>query len=431
MKILLGEERVVVRGMTPEENPWGKYQFPTPSRDGDKIVVSVHVDDDTLINDAKPTRLFETDDKGESWTEIPFDGKSRQGAELPNGDRIYFPTLPGIDLSEYELTPINMLTPDYDFSKAAEGKRLPIQDGIVWWGGKIRAYRAERLPYPLCEKKWVLERIKAGEDERVTEEAALDWPYLTRVVAPHKGTLFMKSIQPIRRPKIAPDGSIWVGAFSGEGHINPKNGQYSPYYSAEILRSTDNGKSFRLHAHMEYPADGDEFPYLSGGFSDNDFEFMDDGSVIWFFRSAWFGSTGYEWAPMYFSRSTDDGVSWSKPAVFSPMGVFPSLCKLGCGATLLSYARPGLFIRACENDKPCEWSDPITVIEAKDRSHLANAETDDPTWRQWDGQCGNPQLIAVSDNEALLFYGDFYYPDEDGVKRKTILCRRLTVLMDE
>jgi ABC-type lipoprotein release transport system permease subunit len=37
----------------------------------------------------------------------------------------------------------------------------------------------------------------------------------------------------------------------------------------------------------------------------------------------------------------------------------------------------------------------------------------------------------ISENEALLFYGDFYYPDREGVKRKTILCRKITVLPGE
>lgn len=430
MNIQLGQEKVIVRGMTPEENPWGKYQFPTPSCEGDSVVVSVFVDNDTLINDAKPCRLFESRDKGENWTEIPYDGMQRRGVKLPNGDWICFPSMPGIDLTGYELTPAAMLTPDYDFEKPSQGNKLPIQDGIASWGGGIRAYRAERLPYPLCEKKWVLERLKPGETTRTTEDVQLEWPYLTRVVMPHKGTYFMKSIQPIRTPKLAPDGSVWVCVFSGEGHLNPQNGQYSPYYSAEILRSVDNGKTFSLHAHMEYPADGDTYPYLSGGFSDNDFEFMDDGSIIWFFRSTWFGSTGWEWAPMYMSRSTDGGHTWTKPEVFAPMGVFPSLCKLKCGVTLLCYARPGLFVTACQSDKPTEWGKPITVIEPKDRSHLANITIDEPSWRQWDGQCGNPQLIAVSDCEALLFYGDFYYPDQQGVKRKTILCRKITVQPD-
>ena len=158
MKILIGKETVIVRGMRPEENWWGKYQFPRPYRLKDRIAVSVHVEDDTIITTGNPTRWFET---------------------------------------------------------------------------------------------------------------------------------------------------------------------------------YDNGHSFKQHSHMEYKADGYKYPYLSGGFSDSDFEFFDDGSMIWFLRSTWMGSTGFEWAPMYFSRSYDGGKSWTEPEIFSDCGVLPRLCRLECGVTLL------------------------------------------------------------------------------------------------
>ena len=44
MKLIVGEEHVVVRGMRPEENWWGKYQFPLPYNLGDRLVVRVNVD---------------------------------------------------------------------------------------------------------------------------------------------------------------------------------------------------------------------------------------------------------------------------------------------------------------------------------------------------------------------------------------------------
>ena len=42
MKLIVGEEHVVVRGMRPEENWWGKYQFPLPYNLGDRLVVRVN-----------------------------------------------------------------------------------------------------------------------------------------------------------------------------------------------------------------------------------------------------------------------------------------------------------------------------------------------------------------------------------------------------
>ena len=48
MKILLSEERVIVRGIRPEEKLWGPYQFPRPFDLGDRIVVSVHITNDDI-----------------------------------------------------------------------------------------------------------------------------------------------------------------------------------------------------------------------------------------------------------------------------------------------------------------------------------------------------------------------------------------------
>ena len=228
---------------------------------------------------------------------------------------------------------------------------MPIQDGVTaWWcGAVIRAYNSDRLPESLSHKEWHIIRIQAESGKEIKETVPVDWKYLTRVVFDQESKKVMKPIYPRGTPKLGPDGAIWVSAFSGEGHLNPENGNYSPYYSAEIFRSEDNGHSFKHHSHMEYKADGYKYPYLSGGFSDNDFEFMDDGSMIWFLRSTWMGSTGFEWAPMYYSCSYDKGRTWTDPKVFSDCGVLPRLCKLECGVTLLCYARPGMYVAAFDS----------------------------------------------------------------------------------
>ena len=119
------------------------------------------------------------------------------------------------------------------------------------------------------------------------------------------------------------------------------------------------------------------------------------------------------------------GKTWSKLEKFADTGIFPRLVTLPSGATLLCYARPGMYVAITEDGY--EW-DKFTLIEPKDRSHLANEPIENPTWHQWDGACGNPALIPIDENSAMIFYGDFYYPDENGVKRKTILCRKLTVV---
>lgn len=429
MKLKMGEEHVVVRGIRPEEKLWGPYQFPMPYKLKDRIVVSVDVYEDDF-NYGDPKLWMESRDSGVTWTKTDDSVTPECGLKLPNGDRLFFPMQSTIPVDGYRMASQSTLTPDYDFSLKAEEGTLPIPDGISAWinGQIIQAYRAERLPESLSKKEWVAERIPAGETKARKETVALDWPYLTRVVhIQADGKRFMKGIFPRGFAKIGPDGAIWVTAFSGEGHIDPKNGQYSPYYSAELFRSDDNGHSFRQHAHMEYPADGGKYPYQSGGFSDSDIEFMADGSIVWFLRSAWYMSTGHEVAPMYFSRSTDMGKTWSKPEKFASTGILPCLCTLKNGVVLLCYARPGIFVQACCDGKGLEWSEPLTIIPPDDRSMLANIPHEPKTFHDWDGICGNPEMIALDDGSALIFYSDFYYPDESGVKRKTILCRKITV----
>ena len=121
------------------------------------------------------------------------------------------------------------------------------------------------------------------------------------------------------------------------------------------------------------------------------------------------------------------GKTWSRPEKFAFTGILPRLCKLDCGTTLICYARPGIFIQSTSDPSGVIWSDPIEVMTPEDRSSLANVKTDDPTFHEWDGACNNPELLALDENSAMLFYSDFYYPDASGVKRKSILCRKITV----
>ncbi len=430
MKLTMGEEHVIVRGIRPEEQLWGAYQFPRPYNLGDRLVVAVHVTNDDIKSFGETNLWFESRDNGITWQEIDASVSTQCGLRLPSGDRLYFPMESGTSLDHYKFTPQSQFTPGYDFSLKADEGTMPIPDGVTSWmdGTVIKAYNADRLPDSLAKKEWLAKRIPAGESEPVDEVVQVDWPFLTRVVfTGNNYNNILKPIFPRGNPKIGPDGAIWVSAFSGEGHINPATGQYSPYYSAELFRSDDNGHSFKLRGHMEYEADGHEFPYQSGGFSDSDFEFMPDGSIVWFFRSNWYMSTGWEWAPMYMSRSTDMGYTWSKPVKFADVGILPRLCKLECGTTLLCYARPGMFICASEDKSGTKWTEPLVAMTPDDRSHLANVKVDTPTFHDWDGACNNPELVPLDSNSALFFYSDFYYPDETGVKRKTILCRKITV----
>lgn len=430
MKIQMGEERVIVRGIRPKDGLWGPYQFPRVYESDGRIVISVHVGADDLKDYGSGCRWFESTDGGESWNEIDDDTAQRCGFLLDNGERIKFLPTSSIKLQGYEFTPPGMYTPDYDFDKRAPEGVLPIPDGVEVWHGDfvIYAYNCNRLPESIAKCEWECIRVSPDGKTVTKENVPLDWPYCTHVIYTNSKNEnpCLKTLFPRGNLKYGPDGGIWVTAFSGEGHINPKNGQYSPYYSAELFRSDDNAHSFKLWAHMEYPADGEYYPYKSGGFSDSDIEFLPDGSMIWFMRSTWAATTFKEWDPMYVSRSYDMGKTWTKPVRFADRGVLPRMCRFSDGTVLLSYARPGMFLRASKDGK--EWTEPVTVMTAKDRSKLFDKNIEHPNFWQWCGACNNPEIISIGENNALLIYGDSYYPDVDGEAKKTVLCRTITVV---
>ncbi len=427
MRLQIGKERVIVRGIRPEEQMWGPYQFPRPFYTDDGIVVALHVVSDDFDTYGAENRWFETKDGGETWSEVSSEIEKKCGLLLQNGDRIYFPPASAFPLVGYKRPNQNYRTPGTDMHARAEEGTLPFPDGIRADGAL--AYNADRLPPSLSKKEWRMFRLKKGAQQAEEEFVPLQWPFCTRVVHPQKnGPDLMKALFPRGEPKIGPDGAIWVTAFSGEGHIIPKNGQYSPYYSAELFRSDDMGRTFHRRGHLEYPADGDEYPYLSGGFSDSDIEFMPDGSIIWICRSNWYGTTGLEWSPLYIARSTDMGHTWSMPKVFSDIGTLPYLLTFDCGATVICYARPGMYLRMTTDPSGLVWDEPIELMTPGDRSHLHNIPVEQPTFHEWVGSCNNPEMIKLDERSFLIFYTDFYYPDEAGVKRKTLLCRKVEIV---
>lgn len=437
MKIELGEERVVLRGIRPEEQIWGPYQFPKAYKRDGRLIVVIHISHDEVKSWGAPRIWCESRDNGETWEKIenPIPAELI-GIPLGNGDRLYFPNLCGIKLDDYKVPPRLMLTPDYEKFYEKTGRNegyLPRYDGVTRWmnGAIIAGYHADRLSGWLSKKEFTIERIPAGETKPRVEKVPVDWPYLTRAVHQIGEEYFVEPLGPYCQDmaKTGPDGALWVWVACPL-HINPQTGLFSPYFSVELFRSDDNGYTFRQRAHFEYEADGREYPYQSGGFVECDFEFMPDNSLVVFLRSTWAATTGIEWGPMYMSRSGDNGVTWSKPARFSDVGILPRLCKLDCGATLLSYARPGAYLCVSEDKSGRKWGKPFVLTEPADRSGSANVRIENPNFYEWEGTCYNNALIAIGDNKALLFYSDFYYPDENGIKRKTILCRTITVVRD-
>ena len=64
MQLSVGPEHVIVRGIRPEEQLWGAYQFPRPYNLGDRLVTAVHVHPDNIKTFGEANRWFESRDRG-------------------------------------------------------------------------------------------------------------------------------------------------------------------------------------------------------------------------------------------------------------------------------------------------------------------------------------------------------------------------------
>jgi hypothetical protein len=116
-----------------------------------------------------------------------------------------------------------------------------------------------------------------------------------------------------------------------------------------------------------------------------------DGELVCVIRG-----TDQEQRPMLITRSRDHGRTWEPPRPLFGFGVFPALVRLGNGALLLAFGRPGVWVSA-SLDGGRTWADPVPVIRGDAYTHART--------------CGYTNLLFRSaDDEAMLVYCDFATP---------------------
>ena len=429
MKIRLHERKLIAVGCTFEENDWGMYQFPKVYRmyDG-TLAATLHVGEDSSRDYGRANPWFLSRDGGESWEAVKEDLSRFCGCALPDGTLLHAVVPPSINLDEAGITIpkdiVGHMLPSMDYPhphKAQPGVMPTTLICDTEFGLMKRAYYVDALPDGLYEKAYTMERFdpRTGETERFS--APLDWPYMTVTTLTYwDGKTFLPRPFPYGNLKVAPDGSLWVATY-GLG-ASPKTGGISRYDEAYILRSTDAGRSFRLHSRVPYipNIDVDPLAYIREGFNEPEIEFMPDGSVIMLMRTCGVGHGGPNFGPLYFTRSTDGGVSWDTPKPFDRYGVLPQMCHLACGVTLAVYGRPGIFVRATSDPSGLLWEAPVEIMTPADRTPLGNApyNPQQTPFHAWEGSCCNMGLAVLDERRAIISYSDFYTPCEDGVKRK-------------
>lgn len=382
-RVMLSEPVLVAEGPV-EERRWGRYQFPTLDRllDG-RIALSFHVNEDSARaygrKPAQPDRGVSAD-AGKNWS-LEHATERTAGLLLPNGDRIIAGrpdvTPPAIPVSELRLPePVGTIIGTYG--------RLP-----------YTFYRHDDLPDFL--RGVPAARLAAGKSEWATERATLLDPGFQRYT--------IQEVFPVvwwGDLNLASDGSIIALVYprSTEGDV-------------ACHRSTDFGRTWRLQGRIAYEPDTEADPQARArtqGFTEPASVFLADGTLLAMLRT----TDGLGVGPLYSSRSSDLGKTWSKPVVVNPSGVMPRMLRLGNGVLVLSYGRPGAELRFNYDGRGESWSDPLKLVPLSSADVQADS-------------CGYTSLLPLSDDSFLIAYSWFKRPAEDGTTRKALLVREVKV----
>ncbi|MGO1583933.1 MAG: exo-alpha-sialidase, partial [Actinomycetaceae bacterium] len=150
-----------------------------------------------------------------------------------------------------------------------------------------------------------------------------------------------------------PDGTLYISAYGYyEGDEN---------YRQILLVSEDGGINWDVAGTVAEPdpEQVDVTPY--DGPSEGAVERLADGSLFMVMRQGWH-------LPMIYSRSTDDGATWSEPQQIEvgPAGqdllsVQPTMERLPSGELLLMVGRPGLVMTMSESGMGDDWSVPVGI----------------------------------------------------------------------
>ena len=399
MKLKISDPIVVSVGPDSRTAGWGVFQFPDLTRLDENTILCKYAngaDSNTEYGKKQENNARISYDLGKTWSPVvleDYDGV--RGMPLSNGDNIFFVQPQSVPFSE-----------SWDLGEPAGFVKRKAQ-----W-----CYRIEKITPDICANTWILARTKPGADKPELEPVKLNWPNMVLRVC--RGLL----VPPITMGKLrkGPDGTLWMTNYDiGNG---PRDNKFTGFLANYLFKSTDNGYTWDLVHYLPY--DPAEIPHPDAddweGFGENDITYAPNGDLVRIIRTNGNLHKGNSGAGLlYIVRSSDGGKTWTEPRIFDKLGVWPRLLTLGCGVTLASYGRPGLYLRATD-DPACEkWEDPIELIHSQ--FDTLTADVTDV------GTCSYTDMIPLDDRTALLAHTDFNIKDENGIPRKTVVVRYITV----
>ena len=409
MKKVTVSDPVILAQSTTEPVMFGGYQDPHIRQKDGVLYIRFNARRDSVetfgLEDANP--VYKSLDGGDTWVKAEQDDWMLARQPLPNGDIF--------EIREHR--PIFNV-----WDKIKDVKLDPSRKGISAIGEAYDAYLVDELA-PLFDgeltKTVNCKRIYAGTNEIVEETCTINWKNM-----PVRYTRGM-----IRRDSIGysvdADGVLW-GYYEGP-YILDDGTAGSRRLCSHILRSDDFGHTWNYVNTLVYKEEYNK-PNSKDieGFNETEFIYPDDGSIMGIVRAGSLfplpgpkmGDKDHPAPYMYYFKTTDKFKSFDFIKPFYDYGVCPRAVKLGCGTFVLISGRPGIYIRTCDDPAGEKWDDIIEIL------HVPEDEVYEEYWKY---TCSNTGICAIDDNTAIFVYADFTLPDENGVRAKSIVVRKVTI----
>ena len=413
---------VVIQPGTYEEYGWGYYQFvkilPTLSG-GQYIYWSMANDSSTAEGEETKdgTSQLVSDNGGDTWSDKVYTDIPISDVRLSDGS--YLTGIRGgssskqdwLTSSNYET---NLQTPAYNVTNH-------------------HLYFAEDFKNNFDQGKLTLTSVDPKTGETTTFDATVNWQHAPMSAFEQGDEIYVTDFSTafgMGSPAnvISKNGTLYLCIASHGFNSSAENREdalfaYSDYYSIYVFKSTDDARTWdyvsQVLVNDEVYQEGIECQKAGKGvfegFNEPMMEVMPDGSIVMLMRS------GSENQPSYIVRSADGCKTWSDPVVFDSVGVKPQILTLECGVTVATYGREGLYVRATTDASGMAWEEPICIPlsgEKLDSSSLGDDKRISDYYT-----C----LFALDSTTVLMIYTDFYYQDDGGTPKKTILARIITV----
>jgi hypothetical protein len=224
---------------------------------------------------------------------------------------------------------------------------------------------------------------------------------------------------PVSMPQTTPlggdDGKLHSGMYVHHGAIQLKNGdimvslygnyagdrEFADAYPIEfntrkvrtvVVRSSDKGKTWgnavtvayntMLARGLDTDSSVQSFAVVPAvtqeGFGEADLARAPNGDILCMMRSGGrlaVGDAPIFPTPMYLSRSSDEGKTWTQPVQVADRGVCPYLVTLENGIIVCSYARPGGWL-ILSDDSGKSWKGPLPVCTSDSYCRVLSVRPD-------------------------------------------------------